>query len=68
MRDAKDEKEKMSLWDQHMAQKRLDERPKKDTIKIKLSELFKSICNKYEDNLNEQQKQEMQKKAEMEME
>lgn len=47
-----DEKEKLKLWDEHIAQKMLDDRPA-NTLKIKLSEYFKSICKSWEDNVKQ---------------
>lgn len=37
------EQEKLKLWDAHIAQKMIDDRPE-NTLKIKLSDYFRSIC------------------------
>lgn len=51
MKAANNEEDKMKLWDQHMAQKRLDERKPVNTLHIKLSDYFKGICKGWEDDL-----------------
>lgn len=48
MRQAKDEDEKLKYYDRHLAQKYIDEAPK-STLKLKLSDAFKSVCKNWKD-------------------
>lgn len=67
MKFAENEQDKMKIWDKHMAQKILDDRPK-NTLQIKLSEYLKGVCKDWQDNLKESEMKEMLKKQEQEAE
>ena len=52
MQETKDEKEKMMLYDKHLAQKIIDKKAK-STLNIKLSQMFKAVSNDWIDEMDE---------------
>ena len=59
MGKAENENEKAELYDQYIAQKYLDELPKKNTLKLKISSALACVVRDWQDNTTEE---EMQKK------
>ena len=59
MKKADNEGDKAELYDQYISQKYIDELPKENTMKLKISQILGNVVRDWQDNMTEE---EMQKK------
>ena len=63
MKEETDEAKKFELYDKHIAQKMLDQRPA-NTLQVRMSQMFKSVCKNWVD----EDEKETEKKVKFEQE